>query len=163
MGTITTATKKGPRPYQEDRNYETYIPNQKWQLLAVMDGHNGAEVSNFCVENIHRMIPLDNPNPENSLASLVANLNSTTRNYEAGSTFSAAIITNKTVTVAILGDSPVIILDSKGKLHISPEHNVRTNLKEREAAKRRGAYYDPGGYIYLYFSSGGLQLSRALG
>jgi len=161
---VTSAVKQGPRRYQEDRHYETYIPDRKWQLMTVMDGHGGAEVSDFCAKNIFRMMSLDEGNPEDRLGSLVSNLNSVTRHHEAGSTFSGVIISEElsTVSVAILGDSPVVIYDKQGRLHVSPEHNVRSNLKERKAAQERGGIYD-NGYIYPRFGDMGLQMSRALG
>lgn len=157
---VTAATRKGPRPYQEDRYYEAYIPDREWQLIAVMDGHGGDEVSSFCEKNIHRMFSLEKRDPKGRLSQLVSNLNSATRRYESGSTFSAVIISRNIATVAVLGDSPVIILDSKGELYVSPEHNVRTNLKERQTAQKRGAYYDRG---YVWVGDSGLQMSRALG
>lgn len=163
MSSVTFVTKKGPRPYQEDRHCVTYIPDIKCHLLTVMDGHGGMDVSDFCANNIFRMISLDEGQPEDRLSSLVANLNSATRRHEAGSTFSGVIISEglNTASIAILGDSPVVILDEKGQLHISPEHNVRTNEKERRAVEARGGLCESG-YIW---SSGeaGLQMSRALG
>ena len=164
MDSVTFAVKKGPRPYQEDRHYETYIPDRKWLLLTVMDGHGGEDVSEFCANNIFRTMSLDDGKPEYRLSSLVANLNSATRLYEAGSTFSGVIISEEldTASVAILGDSPVVILDGKGQLHISPEHNVRTNVNERKAAEARGGHYSQG-YIWHSREEGGLQMSRALG
>lgn len=162
MAKITVESEKGPRGYQEDRHYETYIPDSKLQLLAVMDGHGGSEISDFCAKNIFRMISTDPDDPEHKLNALVNNLNSATRNNEAGSTFSGVIISEelKTVSVAILGDSPVVVLDSKCKLHVSPEHNVRTNMEERRATEERGGYYSNG---YICVGDRGSQLSRALG
>ena len=163
-GSVTSSVKQGPRPYQEDRCYETYIPDSEWQLLAVMDGHGGAEVSDFCANNIFRMMLLDKGNPEYRLSSLVANLNSATCRYTAGSTFSGIIISEglNTVSAAILGDSPIVVYDRQGRLHISPEHNVRSNLEERKAAEQRGGLYS-NGYICSRFGDLGLQMSRALG
>lgn len=162
MSKTTFAIKQGPRPYQEDRHHETYIPARKWKLLAVMDGHGGSEVSDFCEKNIFRLTPLDSPKPEYCLSSLVSHLNSATRRYQAGSTFSGVIISEEldTATIAILGDSPVVVLDSHRNLHISPEHNVRTNLKERKAAEERGGFYTNG---YMCRGDFSIQMSRALG
>ena len=163
MKSTTFAVKKGPRPYQEDRHYEAYIPDRKWLLLAVMDGHGGADVSDFCANKIFEMMPPDTDGPEQGLSTLIANLNSATRLYEAGSTFSGVIISEKpnTASVAILGDSPIVILDGKGQLHVSPEHNVRTNMNERKAAEARGGFYSQG-YICGPREES-LQMSRALG
>ncbi|OGM98613.1 MAG: hypothetical protein A2915_02150 [Candidatus Yanofskybacteria bacterium RIFCSPLOWO2_01_FULL_41_34] len=165
-GNVTSAVKQGPRPYQEDRYYETYIPDRKWRLLVVMDGHGGEGVAGFCAKNIFRMIALNEGKPEHRLNSLVADLNRSTRQYTVGSTFSGVIISEElnTASVAILGDSPVVIYDKQGRLHTSPEHNVRSNLEERKAAEERGGIYS-GGYIWSDLSdlAQGLQISRALG
>ena len=163
--TVTSVTKKGPRSYQEDRHYETYIPDQGWQLLAVMDGYGGEEVSEFCEQSISRMMPLDINQPELALRVLVANLNSATFRSIAGSTFSGVIISenSRTASVSVLGDSPVLVYDKQGRLHISPEHNVRSNVAERKAAEQRGGIYN-GGYIWNDLSDLGQsrQMGRAL-
>jgi serine/threonine protein phosphatase PrpC len=61
-----------------------------------------------------------------------------------------------------LGDSPVIIKNPEKVPWISPEHNVRTNAREREMAILRGGFFS-GGYLYGKTRAMGLQLSRALG
>ena len=66
------------------------------------------------------------------------------------------------VWVAILGDSPVIVMDAEGKVDVSPMHNARSNPTERDAAIARGASFD-GNYIYAGFSGPGLQMTRAMG
>src|SRR5205085_1169323 len=64
----------------------------------------------------------------------------------SGSTLSAVYISpdKKVAHVAILGDSPVIIRDSRGEWNLSPLHNARTNLEERTAALAQGARYSEG-------------------
>ena len=58
----------------------------------------------------------------------------------------------------------MVVVDKQGAVHISPEHNVRSNLNERKAAEKRGGIYRDG-YIWNDLSSlgSGLQMSRALG
>lgn len=161
---VTVAVRQGPRPYQEDRYYNTYFANRKWHLMAVMDGHAGARVSDFCADNISKVFPVREKNPEAALRTLVADLNEATRGWSAGSTFSASIVSedSNTVSVAVLGDSPVVVYTKNGGLNVSPEHNVRTNIPEREAAQKRGGFYS-GGYISKLNGTFSLQLSRALG
>ena len=62
---------------------------------------------------------------------------------------------------AVIGDSPVIILDRENKIIVSPDHNVRSNPVELEKAKKKGAAYEMG--YTMSPSGGGLQMSRALG
>lgn len=161
MSTVTFAIRQGPRKYQEDRHSITRLDNTRY-LIAVMDGHGGSIVSSFCQKNIEHFLPVK-VKPRAVLRGLIENLNSQIRYHCEGSTFSAVIISKNTATVAILGDSPVVVLDENGKIHISPEHNVRSNISEREATIRRGGVYDERGFIGKWKNSFGLQLSRALG
>ena len=168
-GIVSFAIEQGPRPYQEDRHVCLRInqPNLKGWLLAVMDGHGGEFVSKLCAENIKKLFRIsDASRAEESLCRLVASLNHLTEPYSEGSTFSAALLLDNVskISVAFLGDSPVVVVDKEGEIHVSPEHNVRSNPFEREAAQKRGGIYD-GGYIWNDMGSlgKGLQMSRALG
>jgi serine/threonine protein phosphatase PrpC len=93
-------------------------------------------------------------------------------NYEDGTTASLAFlpndpegmpVRNKYIFTAVIGDSPIIIRSGEN-IWRSPEHNVRSNPAEREAAENRGGYVHSG---YLFSSTSGhgqgLQMSRALG
>lgn len=164
---ITFATRKGPRSYQED--YYFHMPvissNFKAWLLAVMDGHSGKAVAEFCAKEIKNLFRLSSARrTEEALRNLVAKLNERTCQLYQGSTLSIALVVNKPrkVSVAILGDSPVVVYDKSGNLNISPEHNVRTNIEEREEAEKRGAIYIRG-YVCTPDGDRGLQMSRALG
>ncbi|MBI2057854.1 MAG: protein serine/threonine phosphatase 2C family protein [Candidatus Yanofskybacteria bacterium] len=170
-GKVTFDSNQGARFYQEDR-YIALRPQIKgnfsgW-LLAVMDGHGGSEVSEFCLDNIPNIffkatnLGRQSVN-EAILKQIVGLLAKETNNMEAGSTLSLVYVDEvaSVARVAVLGDSPVVVRDSTGKIVLSPEHNVRTNGVELEAAKKRGAIYDPRGYICN--SEGYTQLSRALG
>lgn len=64
--------------------------------------------------------------------------------------------------IAILGDSPVIMQTRDGQLNLSPDHNVRSNATERDAAMGRGAIVY-GGYMSLHFGGPGIQMTRVLG
>ena len=169
--TITTAKCKGPRKHQEDFNFSMPIngSNFKGWLIAVADGHSGKEVAKLCSKRIGKIFKLARAHhAKSALKKLVAQLHRETKNFDDGSTLSVALIIEKpenvfNATIAILGDSPVIVIDQSGKMHISPEHNVRSNLKEREAAKERGGIYGSKGYMHADVFGGGTQLSRALG
>ncbi|MFZ2226023.1 MAG: PP2C family serine/threonine-protein phosphatase [Candidatus Moraniibacteriota bacterium] len=168
---ITFITKQGPRDYQEDRGLSVRIiaPTFTAWLLAVFDGHFGQMVSEFCSKKINELFKMTGVSrAESTLKKIVAQLDKETKNFEEGSTLSIALITERpkgmfSASIAILGDSPIIVFDKSGKIHVSPEHNVRTNLEEREAAKGRGGRYHPVGYIFARGYDNGIQLGRALG
>ena len=167
---VTSAKEKGPRSYQEDRHLHIKVACKsgfQGELLAVMDGHGGESVSEFCEKEIPDLFKLFEPEQaETALKELVAELSLRTSHFRAGSTISLALITDnpRKVSVAVLGDSPVVVLDERGQLHLSPEHNVRSNLEERKAAEQRGGIFSDG---YIWNDLGdlgqGLQMGRALG
>jgi len=170
---ITTAQIKGPRSTQEDRFVVATV--SEGALLAVMDGHGGAEVADYVAR--HLKAAWETIRPEYDVApkmrQVVTALHMMTNEYHAGSTLSLVFIPTheKVAYVAVLGDSPVIVSQPNGTLHISPDHNVRTNSDEARAAMSRGAVI-VGGYMHAgvlhtepyHFGCGpGLQMTRALG
>lgn len=165
---VTSAVKRGPRSYQEDYNFQIRIKNSSVQgwLIAVMDGHGGKSVAEICAQEMGKLFqPQTAIQSEETLRSLVEALHAKTLHFrDVGSTLSVAYIlaSHHKVSIAVLGDSPVAVLDQKGQLHLSPEHNVRSNAKERIAAEQRGGVYREG-YLYTRGGDHGLQLTRALG
>jgi serine/threonine protein phosphatase PrpC len=163
---VSTASHKGLRPYQEDRVFTaTY---EQGTLLAVFDGHGGAEVSQYAVEGFPGIfadeITAPKAKPRTALKKAIHRLAVEVEHWVPGSTMSLAFIPTKGgfVYCAVLGDSPIIIKDSKGAINISPDHNVRTNMAEKRAAEDRGGIVS-GGYLYRSFNGPGLQMARALG
>lgn len=167
---LTHASKQGRRSYQEDRFFTKFVEFKKdrGHFLAVMDGHGGERVAQFCRDQLASEISKVKNTKEkvglNEIRAIFESLNKQTFEMESGSTLSLAFISyaRNRVYVGVLGDSPVVIKDAKGLINIGPEHNARTNMKEREAAIQRGACYS-GGYISEHPSYGGLQLTRSLG
>lgn len=156
------ASAIGERNYQEDR-YVLYTDENGW-LLGTMDGHNGEETAEFCHINVVEIFKkvLKSELEKNLLRTIVLALHEKTKNFESGSTISLVFIPKsaKRAHVAILGDSPVVIKNNEGVINISPEHNARTNISERECAKAKGADYDQG---YIWVGDRGPQMTRSLG
>ena len=168
QGYVNSATEKGSRPYQEDRfvviRHETH--EEKGWLIAVMDGHGGSEVAEFCEKNLEskfKDLMSKSKNIVSIAAELVKRLTKETRHMTAGSTISLVYIseTKSWAYVAVLGDSPVVIKSTAG-LWISPEHNIRTNEKDKELVLKKGAIYC-NGYMCGLNGNSALQLTRALG
>lgn len=167
---LTHASEQGMRPYQEDRLFikRVKLPNDSGLFLAVMDGHGGERVAQFCKDSLASVITKvtgDNKKVgPTEIRTIFRLLNEQTSEMESGFTLSLVFISyqQEMVYVGILGDSPVVVKDHDGQVNISPEHNARTNLKEREAATQRGAcYFD--GYIWDPYQRNGLQMTRSLG
>lgn len=168
---LTVYSERGLRSYQEDRYVADPLSidlDRQLQVLAVMDGHGGSEVAELVAKE---MIPTLRENFQESNSSIletlqktVSALNALARNMRAGSTLSLVVIPDneQKAYVAVLGDSLIVISDQNGDINVSPEHNARTNVAEREAAVKRGAIYD-GAYLVDDESGYGLQMSRALG
>jgi serine/threonine protein phosphatase PrpC len=162
---VSFVSELGRRSAQED----CYVcrTSSRGILLAVMDGHGGDVVAKraaaFVEEEFHTFYSPQKP-AEDLLGDLVRGLQGRVDQCQGvGSTLSVAWIEprRKKVTVAVLGNSPVIVIDDSGRIHLSPEHNAHTNAAEREGAEKRGGFYHDG---YVYSGRGtGLQLTRALG
>jgi serine/threonine protein phosphatase PrpC len=161
---ITVASAQGLRDYQEDRSF-TY-ESELGTVIAVFDGHGGERTAEWLGVNLPSILieELAVNEPKLALEKTFKRADEATRQNHAGSTATVAFIPNDKLTayIAVLGDSPVIAKFASGLRHVSPEHNVRTNLVEREAAEERGGIY-AGGYICRGFSGPGLQMGRAFG
>lgn len=164
---VTSASAQGQRSHQEDRWISE--PLAGGYLLGVFDGHRGAAVAEKASQEF---IPLFKAalktHPENmseTLREVFTVLDKATRDQSAGSTASVVFIPHnaQNVHLAVLGDSPIAILNGDGKIHFGPDHNIRTNLKERSASQERGGVFY-GGYLEDPQLPGvGLQMARSLG
>jgi serine/threonine protein phosphatase PrpC len=163
---VSSASHKGQRSYQEDRLFvATY---EQGTLIGVFDGHGGSDTSQFAVDTLPSLfadlISTPNIKPRVALTKAIHKLAIETDYYVPGTTLSLAFIPSnrKFVYCAVIGDSPIIIKDSKGAINIGPDHNVRTNMEEKRAAEERGGFVH-GGYLYASYDGPGLQMARALG
>lgn len=168
-GAVSASTAQGIKKYQEDRFLAEKIEvvPRKGGVIAVMDGHGGSEVADYCVAHLKGELIkalLQDADISEALRKTIAMLNNATRNSHSGSTISLAYIPDDVpeAYLAILGDSPIIARDADLKLFVSPEHNVRSNEAERAAALARGGIFEDG-YIFSERGREGVQLSRALG
>ncbi len=161
---ISVASSQGTRSYQEDRFGLKKL--DAGTLLWVADGHGGDEVSEHIQEYIKTTWDIhNNYDIETHIKETFASLNAQTRHYHAGSTLSLAYIADKKVYAAVLGDSPILVYHDEGEtssLWTSPEHNARSNADELLAVQARGGFYN-GGYISMYYSGPGIQMTRVLG
>ena len=162
----STATIQGPREYQEDRYFTAGL--EQGTLLGVMDGHGGAETAEYLDEHLpSAWVDAFGDvefHAETAMYAAVKRMHEETKNMNAGATLSLVFIPNSEniAYIAILGDSPVILQKPDGTIHLSPEHNVRTNATELDAAKGRGAYVY-GGYMSVGYDGPGIQMTRVLG
>lgn len=160
---ISKSVAKGLRPYQEDRHLVLEYPYGT--LVAVMDGHGGEGVS----QKLENIIPNEWPKyvaprkpVEHAMEEFFARLHQRTQMAGDGATMTAVFTDGQKATVAVLGDSPVVIKTTDGSIYVGPMHNARSNPSERDAAQAKGAIYF-NGYIGDHFSNGGLQMTRVFG
>lgn len=166
--TLTQASEKGRRPYQEDRSVVYWVPDEGY-LLATFDGHGGSECADWCAKNlveIYHVTREEFDNETDVISGIFNLLNAGTDTMGPGCAASIAFIPKDAskAVVGILGDAPVLIKQADGTLWRSPEHNVRTNKEEASAAVKRGGFVQSG-YLFVRasISASGLQMSRALG
>src|SRR5208337_4947309 len=158
------ATHKGLRPYQEDRLF--VASTAQGLAFGVFDGHGGAQCAETVLESFLYLLGDADPAKPilDTLSEAFAVVNAKTQDMHDGTTASIAFIplSADVVYVAVLGDSPVIVKQADGSIWVAPEHNVRTNKAEAEAAKQRGGAV-VGGYLVAHWDGPGLQMARALG
>jgi serine/threonine protein phosphatase PrpC len=162
----TYATEKGQRPYQEDRLVVYWVPDEGY-LLAAFDGHGGEECADYCAKNLIPLIhslPRTDRLTEDVIHDVFKVLNEKTEHMGPGCAASIAFIPEdgSSVIVGILGDAPVLVKQDNSELWLAPEHNVRINKTEADAAIKRGGFVQSG-YLFVRQSGNGLQMSRALG
>lgn len=163
---MTYATDRGLRPYQEDRHVVYWVPDEGY-LLATFDGHGGSECADFCAKNLISVfhgVPRANRPLEEVIRDVFAILNEKTEIMGPGCAASIAFIPKDehNVVVGVLGDAPILVKKADGELWLAPEHNVRTNRAEVDAAIKRGGFVQSG-YLFARYSDAGLQMSRAFG
>ena len=162
---ITHSTQKGTREYQEDRYFVAY--HNCGVLLAVFDGHGGDEASTYCYGHFSQVFieaMEEMREPTRALKSSFGIMASVLRQYYSGTTASLVFIPeigDKAYT-AVVGDSPIVVGRTDSSKWFGPDHNVRTNSKEAEAAQRRGGFLSSG-YIFKTMHGQGLQMARSLG
>jgi serine/threonine protein phosphatase PrpC len=165
---VTQFSAQNNRSYQEDRSFFTKT-NKDQLLLGVFDGHGGSWVSEIAVESTPAIFRATRKtikqDPEATLNHIYSKLVKATTGHHSGSTASIVWLKDNVAHVAVLGDSPVVIKDANGEIWKSPEHNVRTNLAEAQAAEARDGKISANGYLFdrWRIDGPGLQMSRALG
>jgi serine/threonine protein phosphatase PrpC len=170
-GVVTSASAQGGRSHQEDRAVHEWIESDAvsgW-LLAVFDGHGGAETAEQAARTLPSLFPdrlkENRGDVAQSLRDIFQSLHELTREHVSGATATVVFVSAdaKVATLAVLGDSPIAVLDAQGRAHFGPDHNVRTNLGERASAEARGGVYRHG-YLEDRERPGiGLQMARSLG
>jgi serine/threonine protein phosphatase PrpC len=174
---VSVAIATGGRSHQEDFCLSEHVSlegvnNGQGQLMAVLDGHGGSETAGKVSKALRRAFEISlamcQGDVPAAIKDAVSSLSRITEDNESGSTLSLVYVPEgqETAYVAVIGDSPVIILDKENRIVVSPEHNVRSSPAELERARKRGALYQ-NGYIMVPAGRGvyrgGLQMSRSLG
>lgn len=145
------------------------LPTITGWLLGVFDGHGGAATAERASQTVSAAFESSGLASPGSipvvLRETVSKLVQAARQDLCGSTASLVFIPEDAQDIywAVLGDSPLAAMDAADHLHFGPDHNVRSNLKERAAAESRGGIYR-GGYLEDPELPGvGLQMTRSLG
>jgi serine/threonine protein phosphatase PrpC len=170
-GVVSLASAQGERSHQEDRAIYEWVdsPAGKGWLLAIFDGHRGATSADKASQELNALFKVHfvtaQGDAARALGQVFLSLNEMTRDHLSGSTASVVFIPAdaEVLYLAVLGDSPVAILDSRGQHHFGPDHNIRSNLLERSAALARGGVYHAGYLEDPQFPDIGLQMTRSLG
>jgi serine/threonine protein phosphatase PrpC len=170
-GETSVATSQGEREHQEDRAVCEWIDASYgcgW-LLAVFDGHRGAltaEQASLALPSLFKTyFAAHRDDLSKTFREVFLSLHNLTSDQLTGSTASVAYIPQdaRYLYWAILGDSPTAAIDAQDQSHFGPDHNIRTNMKERAAAKTRGGIYKEGYLEDPEKPDTGVQMTRVLG
>lgn len=160
----------GARPYQEDRysNHLGFWGNLDY--FAVFDGHGDDKVSSFLESHFKDLLKfeLDNYFPDLSIEQCLykafadlANLLPREMAMNSGSTAVVIIKDKKTLYIANVGDSRVIINNNKKAVPISEDHKPSDKAEYDRIVKLGGrVIIDPYGTARV---NGTLAVSRAVG
>jgi serine/threonine protein phosphatase PrpC len=170
-GLVSLATAQGDRSHQEDRAICEWLesPVGRGWLLAIFDGHRGAATADMASQALSALFKdrfkAARGDAERALHEVFLSLHEMTSDHLSGSTATVVFIPSdaECIYLAVLGDSPVAILDSGGHPHFGPDHNIRTNWQERSAALARGGVYQAGYLEDPQCPGVGLQMTRSLG
>lgn len=151
FGFVTAASEKGRRDSQEDRFIDEIInirelPHGKGRLMAVMDGTGGKDVAQRVANEIkqifeEQLLKYNGNKIKQVLQETVNQLHHRTKYFKKqGTTLSIVYVPADELKayVAVLGDSPVIILDRDGNINISPQHNTMHNDDEWQRVRKIG-------------------------
>ncbi|VDO62762.1 unnamed protein product [Haemonchus placei] len=173
---ISCESEKGRRPKQEDRmlampTLALVFPDSDVALMAVFDGHGGAECAAYCCAHLPaEFVRALNANPTSLEASmkqaferLDTRLSARCEHerWRSGTTAVAAAIDAKSMVIAWVGDSAAYVLSSDNDLRKITNAHVPTNEEEARRVEQDG-----GQLLYIQGElrvNGVLNLTRALG
>lgn len=166
MWKITSHSQSGGK--DQDRFFVEKNPQaSRDYLVGIFDGHGKSdEVVEHCRSGfLSRLVSANPPQMLKYLREIFETIAEeiATLRLKGGSTAAVAYLgADGVVEIGILGDSMVVANKGDRGLFVSPQHNVRSNYKEREAAINRGGVFS-GAYIRDPSTGHGLQLGRACG
>lgn len=150
------------------------------QYYAVFDGHGGSDVSQYCANNLHRIISrilkVEEITVENAITKAISQINTSvsTKFPECGSTAGIVLIINNVIYCANVGDTRILLIDKDEPQ--SPSKSPRKPTTQRSIKVTRCSVdhkaSDPserekvqqlGGRIIQGRVNGVLMLSRAIG
>ena len=134
----------------------------KTQYYGVFDGHGGSSVAMRCATRLHVLLK-ENYSPDKKIEDIITDtfhqLNAEiVPEYKAtGSTASIALILGDQITVANVGDTRVLLVESNGSvIRLTTDHNT-SNKEETKLIEQRG------GTIYQNRVNGMISLTRCFG
>ncbi|KJH44891.1 protein phosphatase 2C [Dictyocaulus viviparus] len=176
---ISCESEKGRRQRQEDRMLAMptlslvfpEVARTDVGLMAVFDGHGGAECSAYCSAHLPcEFVRALNANPaslEDSLSRAFERLDirlsarCENERWRSGTTAVAAAVDGKSIVIAWIGDSAAYILTAPDKLRKVTKAHVPSNEDEARRVEQDG-----GQLLYIQGElrvNGVLNLTRALG
>lgn len=153
------AEMKGFRPTQEDAIIAYSGLQCGANIFAVLDGHGGSKASNFAAYKIVDEIKKETEVNEGTLRKIIkfTGAEILKEGYPDGSTMALAVVQQKKLISALLGDSRTIVISESGEVRF---HTIDHKPESREEFER---VRDMGGFIMKRRIGNNLAVARSLG
>eukprot|EP00939_MAST-03C_sp_MAST-3C-sp1_P004666 g4666.t1 len=161
---------KGHRPYMEDRYAVSVSPHNKSTAYGVFDGHGGSRASEYCAENLLKLLTSDPSYDDDPKRALTNAFLETDRSfleiarsafYDDGSTAIVALFRGpRDLYVANVGDSRAVLVRRDGSvLEMSKDHKPNDRDEQRRIERAGGIVV----HVGVWRVEGVLAVSRAVG
>jgi len=135
--------------------------------FAVYDGHDGAEAAQYLERNLHKRLFANDfflaGKFQQAFYDTFAEVDKEITAGMGGSTAACMLMTNRTVTVANLGDSEIVLAYEGTGIHSGTHHVVLTTDVGPDDFGEERRVYAGGGFVVGHRVNGEVAVSRAFG
>jgi len=160
--------RRGRRRYMEDTHcaMPELVKERKIGFFGVFDGHGGTRCADYSAKNLAKLVSQDiDQTPRSLFQGAFKKLDeqflslARSKRWNDGSTVVAALIRNRTLTIANAGDSKAVLSAERKAVVMSREHNPGLSEEKSRIEKKGGAVI----FCRQWRVQAVLSISRAIG